>query len=517
MMLQRVGCLMFWLLLSVTGGCVQTTSVQVESAKAVTVHAESQQADSVQAQVKQAKPVNVILMITDGASMGTWDMASLYEHGQTLSPEIAYFNFPVKVLMSTVPLNTSEKPTGGHEPKVVYDPELAWDTTPVEGMRGNYPRLFKGYEYLRRNPTDSAAAGTALASGRKTYNRGLNWDNDPAEVGSPMHQTIWQNAKARGMAIGSISNVPFSHATPAAFGAFNIHRNNYHDIARQMIESGQLDVVMGAGHPLYGHEGQVREKPAENFMTVAQYESLANGLAGAGTWRFIETHDDFQALAQGQLDMQGKKRLFGLARVAASLQQNREGYDPKHKVGESPKVQGVPDLPTMSRGALRVLHEQSHGKGFFLMIEGGAVDWAAHANQTGRIIEEQMDFNHAVNAVVQWVETIGGGWSQNLLIVTTDHGNGMPMGPGSDTAAFARITRDDVMGEPRVRWHSGSHTVELVPVFAKGVGAERFTGLVRGHDLKFAEVYPDWAKSGFGSAYVENIDVFTVMNEVVNR
>ncbi len=465
----------------------------------------------------QSQPVNVILMITDGASIGTWDMASLYEHGQTLSPQIAYFNFPVKVLMSTVPLNTSSKPTGGHEQKVVYDPNQAWDPTPVEGMRGNYPRYFKAYDYLRRNPTDSAAAGTALATGHKTYNSGLNWDNDPAEVGAPMPQTLWQNAKAQGMAIGSISSVAFSHATPAAFGAFNINRSNYHDIARQMIESGQLSVVMGAGHPLYGHEGQLRDKSAGNFMTVAQYESLANGTAANGSWRFIETRDDFQALAQGNLDMQGKNRLFGLPRVAASLQQNRQGYEAKQKVGESPKVQGVPDLPTMSRGALRVLHEQSHGKGFFLMIEGGAVDWAAHANQTSRIIEEQMDFNHAVNAVVQWVETVGGGWSRNLVIVTTDHGNAMPMGPGSDTVAFARITRDDLIGEPRVRWHSGSHTVELVPVFAKGVGAQRFASLVRGQDVNFAEVYPDWAKAGLGPVYVENIDVFTVMNEVVMR
>ncbi len=67
------------------------------------------------------------------------------------------------------------------------------------------------------------------------------------------------------------------------------------------------------------------------------------------------------------------------------------------------------------------------------MVEGGAVDWAAHANQSGRVIEEEIDFNHSVEAVVEWVEK-NSNWGETLVIVTGDHETGYLTGPGSDPA-----------------------------------------------------------------------------------
>ena len=74
----------------------------------------------------------------------------------------------------------------------------------------------------------------------------------------------------------------------------------------------------------------------------------------------------------------------------------------------------VPSLETMTRGALAYLSQDPNG--FFVMIEGGAVDWAAHANNTARIIEEQVDFNRSVAAVVEWVEQ-NSSWDETLVIV----------------------------------------------------------------------------------------------------
>ncbi len=112
----------------------------------------------------------------------------------------------------------------------------------------------------------------------------------------------------------------------------------------------------------------------------------------------------------------------------------------------------MPDLATMTRGALQFLQQRS-SKGLYLMVEGGATDWAAHTSacgtewhygqcsdqpQHGRLIEETVEFNDAVAAVVDWIER-NGGWERNLLIVTTDHDNSMPMGPDAQDVAFAPV------------------------------------------------------------------------------
>ena len=83
-----------------------------------------------------------------------------------------------------------------------------------------------------------------------------------------------------------------------------------------------------------------------------------------------------------------------------------------------PKIPIVPNLALMTKGALNVLDNDPDG--FFLMVEGGAVDWANHANQLGRLIEEQNDFNDAVDVAIEWIKA-NGGWEKNLLIVTGDH------------------------------------------------------------------------------------------------
>lgn len=147
---------------------------------------------------------NVILMIADGASWGTWDLASHWEYGER--GRQPYDGFPVKLGMTSFPLNTAEGPTGDNDTQVGYDPKRAWDARPaVDGP-------FQGYRYLKRAFTDSAAAATALATGIKTYNSAINYDNR----GRPL-RLITQIAASRGKATGVVTSVPFTHATPAAF------------------------------------------------------------------------------------------------------------------------------------------------------------------------------------------------------------------------------------------------------------------------------------------------------------
>ncbi|MCU0837198.1 MAG: alkaline phosphatase [Rhodospirillales bacterium] len=438
----------------------------------------------------EASPAkNVILMVSDGASWGTWDMTSFYEYGaKGMQP---YDSFPVKLGMTTYPLNFSTTPTNDPTPQISYDPAKAWDKTPTGDAN-----LFAGYAFIKQNYTDSAAAGTALAAGIKTYNNAINYDN----FGNPV-PFITQHAKDMGKATGAISSVPFSHATPAAFGAQNASRNNYHAIAAQMINDGTLDVIMGGGNPLYDSNGLPRATPNYQWLSPTDWAALNDGTAGM---TLIQTKADFEALANGTLTPTG--RVMGLPQVFDTLQANRteavQGADPANPSGVAFNA-NVPTLETMTKGALNVLGNNPNG--LFLMVEGGAVDWMAHANNTGRIIEEQMDFNKSVTAVVQWVESVSN-WDDTLVLVLTDHGNGMPMGPDSDTIAFEGIENNGAGQLPGVRWHYGTHTNENTLMFAKGAGAEELLTMIVGVDPGLVDVL------AFNDGrYIDNTMIFDAM------
>ncbi|OKL53211.1 hypothetical protein BSZ39_10650 [Bowdeniella nasicola] len=137
----------------------------------------------------------------------------------------------------------------------------------------------------------------------------------------------------------------------------------------------------------------------------------------------------------------------------------------------------VPNLPTLTAGALNVLDNNKDG--FFLMVEGGAIDWTGHANDEVRNIEETVDFFKSVETVSKWVET-NSSWDETLVIVTADHETGYLVGPNSDPA-FDAISGNQ--GEvPKLSWHSGDHTNMLVPVFFKGAGAATLAAQATGKD-----------------------------------
>lgn len=443
---------------------------------------------------------NVILMISDGAGFHTWTAASLFRHGR---PGAEVFDaFPVRTLMSTHPLNTARAPTGTMTPQVGHDPAAAWSDRPAEGTvtgritKVDYPVGFEGYDYVRQDHTDSAAAGTALSAGIKTYNRAINWTDDDRPA-----RAMGDRVKAAGLGLGVVSSVQVSHATPAAFVAHNPQRDDYLGIAAEMILEGAADVVMGAGHPLFDADGAPRSPEDARPFRFVGGEALFERLRAGGTGhRFVDDRAGFEALAARGAE--GK--VFGLAPVASTLQYGRRGGP----------VASVPDLALMTRGALATLG--ARGTGFFLMVEGGAVDWACHANNLPRMIEEQIDFNRAVEAAVAWIETHGG-WDETLLIVTTDHGNGMIYGPDSAETAFQPVTSAGRGALPAVRWHFDQHTNEPVPLWARGPGADRLAAAATAEDA-WAAARIGWEGFGRQGALprLDNTDVARVMAEALD-
>jgi len=470
------------------------------------------------ASTKGAK--NVIVMINDGAGPGTWDATAYWQYGSREA--LPYADF-LHYGMTTYPLNTSRVPTRDPASLVGYDPEKAWDTTPID----DEVLPFAAYRYLAANPTDSAAAGTALSSGVKTYWTAVNTDN----FGQPLVFSALV-AKRTGRAAGVVTSVPFPHATPAAFAAQNPSRSNYTQIAHQMLSEGHLDVIMGtAGARGYDINGQpykpmtthgwaaVRKESLHYVVEDADWELLEAGnyLAQGETapWQLIRDKSAFEALADGSLAPVGP--LIGVPNVATTLQYGRQaavvGEDPSNPSGVA-YIEGVPTLATMTTGALNHLARRSDA-GFFLMIEGGATDWAAHTSaqpspEYGRLIEETLDFNNAVQAVIDWVEA-NSSWEDTLLIITTDHGNGAPLGPDAQTVPFQPVTNNGKGVMPGISFRkTGHHTNALVPLWAKGAGSEQFARRVRGVDPGYAK-HVRWNDG----SYVDNTDVAKVAMAVM--
>lgn len=443
------------------------------------------------AQDTQAK--NVILLITDGAGMETWNAASYFEFGGL--GKQAYDAFDVKVFSNTIPLNASNTPTMTEDAEITFDPAELWASEAsdavYEGNITNYPARTTGYDYAQKLYTDSAAAGTALATGQKTYNNAINWSNMDEKLTHIGELTV-----ESGRALGVVSTVQWTHATPAAFLGHNRSRNEYSALAQEIIEAGQASVIMGAGHPMFDANGKPVASPEDKaYNFVGGKDFWDRIVAGDTAYQLIETKADFEALAAGTLELSADSKILGTFQNSATTQYNRSGLT----AGDL--LDNQPSLSTMTTGALNLLAKDEDG--FFLMVEGGAVDWAAHANNLPRLIEEQIDFNHAVKAATDWVEA-NSSWEETLVIVTTDHGNGLLAGPDVD-APYSPVKNQGAGALPLVTWNSDTHTRELVPVYAKGAGADEFLAIAQ-KDEGLA-VYDIPAEQ---QVYVDNTDIFNV-------
>ena len=415
------------------------------------------------AQQRVRRPKNVIFFIGDGMGFNHAMAASLYRNG---APDMqAHEKFPVRLAVSTFSAGGS------------YRPDSAWIS----------------WEYLKKKPTDSAAAATALSSGVKTYNGaiGVGLDRLPVE-------NIVERAEALGKATGVITSVEFSHATPAGFSAHVASRGDMSVIAKQMLYDSRIDVVMGAGHPDYDMAGLRADSSMYSYVggrevwdaIVARHvfagRDTVEDADGDGTpdvWTLIDSRDQFLRLGRGETP----KRVLGVARVRTTLQQDRPG-EAKAVPYAVDRIETVPTLVEMTRGALNVLDNDPDG--FFLMVEGGAIDWAAHDNQFGRMIEEALDFGSAIDAAARWVEA-NSSWDETLIVVTADHETGYLWGTGSgpdpanpSRAIFIPPVNAGAGNVPGLAWGSGGHTNSLVPFYAKGVGSEIFRTAADETDLR---------------------------------
>lgn len=239
---------------------------------------------------------------------------------------------------------------------------------------------------------DSASTATSLSSGYKTLSGVIGMREDKKTV-TPY---ITEALKKKGYAIGVISTVKIVHATPAAYYAHIDSHNKYDEIADQMINSG-FDLFVGGGGNKH-FDGSIRKDKRDLYQEAAN-----KGFTVVKTGKdFLATKPGQKVLANLPGDLFDEALPYAIHRQADDL-----------------------SLTQIVAKSIEIL--SSNKKGFFMAIEEGKVDWACHANDTGAVIGNMLDFDKAIAVALEFKKKN----PNTLIVVTGDHecgGLGLSMG-----------------------------------------------------------------------------------------
>lgn len=318
------------------------------------------------------KPKNIILMIGDGMS----------------TPQVY------------AAMLTSENPT-------------SFERFPITGLVKTYSKSHK--------ITDSAAGGTAIATGHKTNNGMIGMNSDSIPVPS-----VLETLSEKGMKTGVVATSYITHATPASFVAKNINRNNYEEIAMDFAKTDKVNILIGGGK--------------KHFTERKDGINLIDKMVSEG-WSYYDT----------LINTNQNDKIMILA---------SDDHLPSYPTrGDF--------LPEASIMAINALNRSENG--FFLMIEGSQIDFAAHNSDSTYLVNEMHDFDNTINKVFDFAEKDG----NTLVIVTADH----------ETGGLTMIDPNGRYTETCFKFSTGSHSPLLVPLFAFGPGADKFSGIIENTDI----------------------------------
>ena len=269
--------------------------------------------------------------------------------------------------------------------------------------------------------TDSAAAGTALATGSKTRNGAIavNTDNEVLE-------TLSEYAKSKGKKTGTSVVCRVCDATPAVFSTHAPNRDSLYNIMAQFVDS-KLDFLFGGGLKWW------EDRPDGRNLTA---EAEAKG------YTFVKEIESLKAVENGPVIA-----LTAYKELPPALDRGTEHQESVKK-------------------ALELLDNKN---GFFLMVEGSCIDDWCHANKVGYAVEEILDFDRTVGTVLEWAAQDG----ETLVIVTADHST------GAMTLCGGKVAEQSVA----VNFANTGHNGVALPVYAWGPHAEDFVGIYENAEL----------------------------------
>ena len=350
--------------------------------------------------------------------------------------------------------------------------------------------------------TDSAASGTALSTGSKTSNGRIGTDVD----GNSLYSVAY-DAKNAGMAVGIATTVCINHATPSAFYAHNASRHNYNEIAQWMLEA-DYDFYAGG-----------------DAKCTAEQRNDLYGRAEEQGYTIARGYDDFKSKAK-----KAEKMMLYQKNVAEEIPYTID------------RTADDLTLAQITRAGIDFLSKKSKKEGFFMMIEGGKIDYASHSDDAATMIHEVLDFNAAIAEAYEFYKKHK---DETLIIVTADHETGgivlgytgqykldlkvlasqkvsvdnlVSMLESLKETTWGKVNemvKENVGVEPRekhketesvnmthdlakriaydavydldrkalVSWASGNHSGTFVPLFAIGEDADEFNGVIDNTDI----------------------------------
>lgn len=307
--------------------------------------------------------------------------------------------------------------------------------------------------------TDSAAGGTALATGTRTNNGYVGAGPDGEQLTS-----VLRKAQALGKKTGIVVNTTLTEATPGAFYAGVTSRKMVYDIAKQFTESG-VDVAIGGGQDhFYG-------RPDSLDLTATLIEK---GYDVYLNWETVlnTTSDKFVGILP-LYDLHRREKNNGEAsaaegqEVCLAAQMAAINEDVNTDQLSEPTVY----LEKATVKALDVL-SRDNKEGFFLMIESAIIDGYGHNNDGEGMVIEMKEFNHTLQNMIDYVNQ----HPETLLVVTADHETG-------GTGIYYNGHTPGNEGPLRLKFSTSGHTGTVVPVFAYGAGAENFAGVMKNIDI----------------------------------
>jgi len=250
---------------------------------------------------------------------------------------------------------------------------------PYDSLHVGSARTFSTSSYI----TDSAAGGTALATGVKTYNGAISVDTTKRPV-----STLLEGAERRGMATGLVVTSRLTHATPAVFSAHVPDRGQENEIAQQQLNQ-DIEVLLGGGkrHFLPESASNSARNDEKNLLSTAEKEG----------YQIVETADGLTDVSDGPL--------LGL-------------FSDGHMAYEIDRPTTQPSLATMTETAIDVLSKKEDG--YFLMVEGSRIDHAGHGNDAAAHLHDILAFNDAVETALDAAHDN----PNTLVVIVSDHETG---------------------------------------------------------------------------------------------
>ena len=287
--------------------------------------------------------------------------------------------------------------------------------------------------------TDSAAAGTAMSSGKKTQNYVLGLDH----MGNPL-KSILSICQDKGYSTALIATSNILHATPAAFFANIDYRYNYEPIADQMTKSG-INYFVGGGEQYFNSRkdkrniiNEMTENGYEFVYNISDYEKNKSNYIG-----FFTAKDEPYYYYKG---------------VNYSYREDEPIEDFKGRESY---------LARSTEATLKKLKEL--GNPFFIMIEGSQIDWGGHDNDQEYMISQFLEFNETIKVVLEFAKKD----KNTVVVVTADHETG-----------GAAIVRGDLSSSTiKNRFATPNHTASMVPVFSFGPNAHLFKGIYENTEI----------------------------------